>query len=231
MDIELARLVAEDLEFLAIEWNQDIDDASLRRTSPVLRNLLIEKQLENIAYQVGMEIKVLAPAICRLMSASELKQKSFFQAGGANFKGMQIQFTSMINRAKSPAEIKAGYELAKSVIGRSYPVKLGQFLKQTSFVVDGVLINREEVIKYVANKLGGTHYDPSRKPAEDGSGVSLDDKYVLLDTIRKGLITGDKNAVYYELLSIGQRISNSRDIRHLRKHLQQLVQRPAVIYL
>jgi len=65
---------------------------------------------------------------------------------------------SMVNRALSEKEIKANYERDKKVIGKSHPVKLGIFLRQPSFVVDGVLIYRDEVIKYVSNKLGGAHY-------------------------------------------------------------------------
>jgi len=38
MDIELARIVADDIDFLAREWNKDIDDASLRRASPIQSN-------------------------------------------------------------------------------------------------------------------------------------------------------------------------------------------------
>jgi len=33
MDIELVRVVQEDLDLLTKEWNQDIDDASLRQAS------------------------------------------------------------------------------------------------------------------------------------------------------------------------------------------------------
>jgi hypothetical protein len=223
MDIELARLVSEDLEFLFEEWNQDIDDASLRRTSPILRSLLIEGQLGKIAHEAGKEIRILAPEICRLVTDDELKQKKYYQAGGAKYKGMQVQSTSLIDRAMSSEEIRASYEHTKDVIGKNYPVKLGVFLKQTSFVVDGVLINREEVIKYVANKLGGAHYDSTRSNSSQKSGLSLEDKYALLDKVRNGVIVADKNAIYYELLSIGQRLVNSRNVQHLKKHLQQQV--------
>jgi hypothetical protein len=230
MDIELARLVSEDLEFLFNEWNQDIDDASLRRSSPVLRSLLVEGQLGNISHQAGKEIRILAPAICRLITEAELKHKNYYQAGGAKYKGMQVQSTSMVNRALSPEEIKADYERTKDVMGKSYPVKLSVFLKQTSFVVDGVLINREEVIKYVANKLGGAHYDSARLNSTPKGGPSLEDKYALLDKARVEIQVAGKNAIYYELLSIGQRIVNSRDVRHLKRHLQQIINRPGVIH-
>lgn len=218
MDMELARIVVEDIDFLTREWSQDIDDASLRRASPILRSLLVEGHLGKIAHDCGRSLKILAPAINKVLGEAELQEKIYFQAGGAKYKGMEIQAMSLVNRAQSPQEIKANHERDKMVIGKSYPVKLKMYLRQPSFVVDGVLIYRDEVIKYVSNKLGGAHYDESRNTTSKG-GVALEDKYTLLDKVRAGTIVADKNAVYYELLSIGQRVVNSRDVRHLQKQL------------
>ncbi len=72
MDMERARVVAEDLEYLFAEWNQDIDDASLRRSSPVLRSLLIEGLLNHVAREVDKPLQVMTPAIGRLMTDAEL---------------------------------------------------------------------------------------------------------------------------------------------------------------
>jgi len=231
MDRDLARVVSEDLDFLFNEWNQDIDDASLRRSSPVLRSLLVEGLLGHVAHQIDHDIRIMAPAIGRVVTEAELKECMFFQAGGAKYKGAVVQSITMIPRAKSPEEIKASYERSKDVIGKNYPVKLGLFLKQPSFVVKGVLINREEVVKYVANKLGGAHYDSSRSVQKESDQVSLEQKYALLDAVKNGMITADKNAVFYELLSIGQRVVNSRDVRQLRKQLAQVLSAPSIIQL
>lgn len=230
MDTELARVVADDLEYLFAVWNQDIDDASLRRSSTTLRLLLVDGLLGRVAHQVNRQIRVMAPAIGRVTTEAELRECKFFQAGGALHKGMIIQSISMIPRAKTEAEIKISYERGKAVMGKSYPVKLGTFLKQTSLVINGVLINREEIIKYVANKLGGAHYDSSRDDSNSNGDISLEQKYKLLDGVRSGIVVGDRNAIYYELLSIGQRVVNSRDIRQLRKYLTHALSLPPVIY-
>jgi len=226
MDMELARVVAEDLEYLFAEWNQDIDDASLRRNSLVLRKLLIEGLLSRVAHEVDKQVLVMTPAIGRLITDAELRECRFFQAGGALYKGTIVQSISMISRAKTEAEIKASYERSKESIEKDYPVKLNVFLKQTSLVVDGVLINREVVIKYVANKLGGAHYDKSREDTKAGGNISLEQKYELLDKVRSDVTVADKNAIYYELLSIGQRLVNSGDIHQLQKHLTNVLSLP-----
>jgi len=229
MDINLARVVSEDLDYLFNEWNQDIDDASLRRTSPVLRSLLIEGHLAKISQACGKDLRIMAPVINRVIPEAELKEATYFQAGGAKFKGMEVQSMSFVERAFTDQERKFRYERGRKAIGKSYPVKLGVFLRQVSFAVNGVLINREEVIKYVANKLGGAHYDNNRKLSSTNE-IALDDKYALLDQVHSQIVVADKNAIYYELLSIGQRMINSRDVQQLRKHLQTLVKRPQVIY-
>lgn len=90
MDIELARLVAEDLEFLLSEWNQDIDDASLRRSSPVLRSLLVDGLLSKAAHEAGKELRIMTPAICLITTVAELGECKFYQAGGALSKGMIV---------------------------------------------------------------------------------------------------------------------------------------------
>ena len=127
---------------------------------------------------------------------------------------------TILNRAKSPEEIKADYEREKVAIGQIYPEKLSLFMKQISFVISGVKINREEVIKYIANKKGGAHYDDSRKIDIIGPKGELEKKYSLLDNIHNGTYTADKNAVYYELLSIGQRLIESNDVQRIRQILK-----------
>ena len=229
IDKELLRVVLEDLDYLENEWNQDIDDPSLRRSSPMLRSLLVEGKLPLAAKMIGKDIRVLTPVTHKAYTDSDFQKMIFWQAGGAMYKGMRIQTICMTNHALSPDEIKADYERTKDIIGKNYPIKLSAFMKQSSIVVDGNSINREEVIKYVANKLGGAHYDGTRKGNNSKPGLSLEEKYALLDSVHEGTVVADKNAIYYELLSIGQRLVNSRDIRQLRKALKNIAGRPDVV--
>lgn len=217
MDIDLIKIVSEDLDYLAEEWTQDIDDSSLRRASPVLRSLLIENQLMKVANILGEEISIMAPCISKYDVHLNDPAVIFYQSGGAKYKGKEIQFLKYLNRAKSPEERNADYEREKSSIGQNYPVKLSLFMKQVSFIINGVKINREEVIKYIANKRGGAHYDDSRKIDKTGSKGELEKKYALLDNIHKSTSVADKNAVYYELLSIGQRLIASHDVQRVRQ--------------
>jgi len=217
IDDNLIKIVSEDLDYLSEEWNQDIDDASLRRASPILRSLLIEGQLMRVANMLNETVSVMAPEISK--SDDHLNDNSivFYQSGGANYKGMQVQFVSHLNRAKTPEEIKDSYEKQKALIGHNYSVKLSKFMMQISFMINGVKINREEVVKYIANKRGGAHYDVTRDTEKKGAKGALENKFVLLDKVHDGVMLADKNCVYYELLSIGQRLIGSNDVQRIRQ--------------
>lgn len=226
MDRDLLQVTLDDLNYLATEWKQDIDDSLLRITSPILRNLLIYDNLKKAATDVGQRIRIMTPAIYKVISEDDLRDYVYWQCGGAVHKGMMVMASGMKNRAISPEEIKSNYEREKNVIGKSYPIKLESYLKQPSFVVDGEIIPRATVIKYVCNKLGGTHYDPSR----DHGREVIESQFVLLDKIREQIYIADKNAIFFELLSIGQRVINSRDVRHLKKQLINTLNTPPVIH-
>lgn len=222
-DRKLLGIVNEDLTFLSTKWNQAIDDVSLRIASPILRRLLIDGMLTKAANMLNMQIEITVPLVSRAGSFENLRNVEFYQCGGAKYKGMIIQSVSMFNKALSPQEIKELYQRNKDKFDKTCPVNISVFLKQPSFVIRGTTINREEVIKYVANKLGGAHYDSKRKIAGDTSKITLEHKYALMDMVHNGMIVASKDAIYYELLSIGQTLINSRDVCQLRKKLGKLI--------
>jgi hypothetical protein len=197
----------------------------LRITSPILRTLLVEEKLKLAADMVQLRIRIMSPSIHKALSSDDLLQWSFWQCGGAKFQGTVVAATGMKNTAMSSSEMKSYMEKTSPVLGKSFPVKLSQFLKQPSFVVEGTLIQRSTVIKYVCNKLGGNHYDPSR----DYGAEEIESQFKLLDKVRKQISLANKNSIYFEILSIGQRVANSRDIRHLRKKLNNILAAPEVI--
>jgi len=225
-DRELLQVVYDGLKYLSTEWQQDIDDSLLRITSPILRTLLIDGKLKLAADTVQLRTRIMAPSIYKTLPISELKSYSYWQCGGAKHRGTMVMASGMKNYAMTAEEMKAEFEKMKPTIGKSFPVKIDQFLKQISFVVEGVTISRSTVIKYVCNKLGGTHYDSSR----DYGNEEIEAQFVLLDKIRKQIALADKNAIYFELLSIGQRIVNSRDIRHLQRRLKNILGAPQIIH-
>lgn len=219
VDKELLKVVLEDLDYLIDEWNQDIDDGSLRRASPTLRSLLVEGNLLKASQQVSFHnFRVMAPkSFYDIYSEEELANMKFWQAGGARYRGEQKMEVSIRYQGLMRMDVLNEIKQKKDLITKNYPVKLSAFLKQPSIVVERTPINRDEIIKYVSNKLGGAHYDNSRPDKK-----LLDKKYKLLDSVRDNNMASDyKNAIYFELLSIGQRLVNTKDVAKLRKLIKK----------
>ncbi len=164
MDNDLLQLVAEDIEYITKEWNQVIADDSLRRSSNVLRNLIVYGKLLKAAKMMNIEIKILLHDSNRKDSLDSVGNTTFYQAGGAKYKGLKISKFQELNKETSNEEAKKMYKLSKKQKNR--PIKLSEYLKQPSFIIHGQIIYPEDVIKYVCNKLGGAHYDTSRKSKE-----------------------------------------------------------------
>ncbi len=89
---------------------------------------------------------------------------------------------------------------------------LDEYMASTCIVVDGTAVSRRHVVKFVANRLGGAHFDPrgkkSRKREEE-------EEERLFDLMDRAVHVVRLPLVYYELLSIGQSLVNSEDIKRL----------------
>jgi hypothetical protein len=212
---ELIALTLEDLRHIAKQSVPDCDDHQLRRVSVQLRNLLIEDCLIRSWKLLQLEPKspnIIAPRL----RTEELQSTDFAVAGGGNIAGMMVGNARItVGRASSPEERKARYEKTKGDMEFSF--SLSDYMQSCALFVQGQKISRRQLVQYVANKKGGAHLDNSRKKDEQA--------YRALDAaIESGFWFGagqtqpshpGKNAVYLELLSIGQNLTTSPDIKRL----------------
>ena len=115
-----------------------------------------------------------------------------------------------LNRIKDPES---------SLHGRQQ-MSLGKFREQICAMWMGVTVTREEVIMYVAHKLGGRHYDERRRG-------NLGVKYIALDRIRT-FKTGYEepgkkflmDKVYFELLATRRFLTESESVQELARQLE-----------
>ncbi|MBU0577379.1 hypothetical protein KJ742_01220 [Patescibacteria group bacterium] len=218
MDNKLLKTVWEELVYLTNDWNaQNKSDANLRRLSASLRTLLIDSDLKlfQVAKKIGIPLRILVDSeLDLLIPGTVLRQTS-----GGKHNGLKIASFSKLNRALSNGEAK---RLSTPRARKKKPIKLSIFLKLPSITINGIDINKEDVIKYVANKLGGCHFDPKRKESHKNGKLTLEGKYAILDEHRK-LKLADKDAVYFDLLSTGQKLIQSRDIQKLKKKIQKIL--------
>jgi hypothetical protein len=197
---ELVRIVASDLQYLHDEWNEQIDDDSLRRTSAVLRLLLVQNELQRAWKEAGF---VKEPEIVALTLAYEplsLDRILFASAGGARYKGARM----------GGAFVAKGHLTPDQRRGLGPPEKrfgLRDFINSPCIAIEGALVSRRVLIKYVSNKLGGAHFDPRRDHSEEGK------VFRRLDSVGTTMRVIGKQVVYYELLSIGQALAQADDIR------------------
>lgn len=93
---------------------------------------------------------------------------------------------------------------------------LRAYVEATCMVLHGHLIPRRVLLKYVANKLGGARFDPKRGTIDE------DRLYRLLDEARDTVMVADQRVVYFELLSAGQALAASDDVRRLQERIREM---------
>lgn len=203
-ELELLRTVFEDLKYLSKEWTQWVEDDDLRRSSNVLRVQLVDGNYGRAWRLLGLpkEPTIVATDLSLFMGTIPQERIVFAQAGGARSRNIDMRFFFEISYAISnrERECQEEYSLFRTVY------KMTEYLRSVSFIVKGSRISRREVIKYVANKLGGTHFDISRNRKGD-------DTFILLDQIRKTYTIAERPAVNLELLAIGQSVVKAPDTK------------------
>jgi len=219
MGSDLLAYIYEELNYFQNEWKHDISDIAIRRGSTSLRSLLHEDKLQLAWKEVGFEKqpRILATSLDYININDPLYDFSFMQAGGAKTFGAEIKNAAVYNRALSDKEIKELYNKEKNEIEQK-PISLSEFKKSTCIIINKIKISREEVILYVGNKLGGSHFDEKRNIEK-----TIEAKFFIMDNYRKMIKIGNRDPIYLELLSIVHYIQQSQDIHKLRKIIKDLL--------
>lgn len=222
LNIHFLFTVLDDLEFLDKNWGNDITESQIRRNSPVLRYLLVDGKIKEAGAMLNQRIRVLTPLSSLEENLPEKESIKFFMSGGASTNKGRIGRMVVYDRALSAEEVKNMYEMDKVLSGKSKAVPIDTFLNQVSFIYGKCKIKRRTVIKYMCNKMGGTHYDSKRKIPTSISTEVEDEHYSFLDRIYTTWKSFDMNVIHLELLGIGQRFIDSTDVKNLKKGIQLL---------
>jgi hypothetical protein len=204
MDDPLVENVAADLSYLRSGWGASVDDDTLRRDTAVLRRLLVEGDLQRAWKAAGfekepvVECRSLDPVAFRIPPTDVV----FASAGGGIYGGAWFGGANVFTGIS-----KEGVDALRTGAGREQ-IMLGlrKFTESPCILIGAQSISRRTVIKYVANKAGGVHFDPSRKQTPEELQFSM------LDSASKNLGMLDKNAVNFELLSTGQALGRAKDV-------------------
>ncbi len=200
----LARVVMSDLRYLGTGWHApDIDEDVLRRDSAILRRLLIDNggMLQRLRRQLGLRGEPRVTAI----DVTELKGRVDLAVAGGGSVG-EWEFRSIMAWEDPNAPSVDFPEPTELVLSR--------FLDSACVLLDDTLVRRRHLIKYVANKLGGVHFDTTRNP---GRGTNQQEVlgFAALDEVREQFSVRQLPSVYFELLSIGQALLQSPGVQEL----------------
>lgn len=197
---ELRRTVRSDLQHLADTWVDEVDDDWLRRESAYFRRLLIGDRMGDVLRLWKAERRKGEPRLLgATLAALDASDVDFATADpvrtrwGTTFSA--IAYTS-IREDRPPLP---GPQL----------MPLSRYLDGVPLIAGGTKVRRRDLVKYVANKLGGAHLDERRDPARDAA-------FIALDQIR-GASVMDRQATFGQLLAMGQALVGSEDVQDLTK--------------
>jgi hypothetical protein len=118
-----------------------------------LRMLLIDRQIAKSAASHGIRLEITATDNRFIKSVEPLSKVSFFMSGGCTVGLVRLD----------PFVVAAtGVAVPPISVCLTRRMMLGKFLDDPVLCVMGRIVTRAEVIHYVANKMGGVHYDAKR---------------------------------------------------------------------
>jgi len=212
IDKNFIEIILQDIQYLKKEWGENVDDATLRRGSTILRRLLVNNDLQKAWKLLGFEKSPLIESVSlqKVIKNIPIQKVELASAGGGKYKGLIMAGALAVESVYFPRSQERQSHPPTETLG------LHSFLKSNCLIVKGQVINRRQLINYVANKLGGAHFDSGREGLEEGNFFSLLDKAMQFKFV-------DKDPVYFELLSIGQVFVASKDIDTLCEKAHRLL--------
>lgn len=213
---DFLRTVHDDLALLRrIDFAKPLR-SEVRVASAILRRLLYEQMLLNAWKLAGLqeEPHFNAVDLDSMLQSVDRKYISYAYAGGATTEGAQYIGYILLVVPKAELELEGEDAVLKRVSTSMSPAvrrdfSLSEFYASTCVASGHAGVSRIEMIRYVANKLGGVHWDNQRGAWTD----PIDSRHRLLD--EEHLIVGRLPAPLYETLSIAQAVAESADTLRL----------------
>ena len=194
-DISLIKTVTAHLKQLSILSAYNADEADIRVASGSLRFLLVEDSLARAWRASGLGGPMTFKARC--ITSTQGNDVVAYCGGGDLLPG--IPFAA--SRNATLAEL---------------PLDLSAFCKRTRIQVGSVKVSTIQLVQYVANTLGGAHFDPEGKSPKSRKPV-----FDLLRRLEAGEFGGlpfrvnDRNLLHHEILSVAQALIRSPEVTRL----------------
>lgn len=213
---EFLRIVHDDLIFLrSLDYNEP-SRTTARVASSILRRLLYDG-LYRLAWQLaGMEREpaVLAVDLAAMLNEVEPRYIQYAYAGGAPTKGAQHKGYILLAIPLAEVGVESHEIVARRIQNQLRPVErrffsLSQFCESPSVISGNAAVSRLTLVRYVANKLGGVHWDNQRGRWTDPVGS----RHRLLD--EEHIFVGVLPGALFEIVSIAHAIASSQSTDEL----------------
>jgi hypothetical protein len=190
-DIQLIETVQAHLKQLATVAVFNADEPTLRMVTGTLRALLVEEMLQRAWRTSGLGGPITFKTYCIVSTQGD--DVVAYCGGGDLIPNIPISWGHNAHVAERTLNLK-------------------DFCRQTRIQIGTATASTIDIVKYVANALGGSHFDPDGKTAR---------KFDLLRRIESGEIgqlflqANNRNALHHELLSIAQSVTRSPQVHQL----------------
>ena len=188
----LIKVVHEDLTYLLLQWPKgEVRDDEVRRSSTVLRRLFTYRELLQVwVTVVGPKDYIVKGDYIEIVDPKRLREVEFATASPADQgSGMKVFAAMVFNKIQNGSD---------PILVAQQDVPLKKYLNQTACIISRVPVNRDELVQFVANKLGGAHYDDGRQKPREQS-IAVMEQYSI----------GNRPALIHEMLSCGQSLAAS----------------------
>jgi hypothetical protein len=219
MNLDYLRVIAEDLELLKNSWTHQYPEPDIRRGSAILRRLLIENQYMNAWKHVGFDKQPTLNAVDLLSLVEGIPESQIIVslAMGAHYRDT---YWAGICLTSNNMRIKTHDSMFNS---QSYPGEktyyLSDYLSSSSGIANSKHITRKDVIKYIANVLGGVHINQKQRKEEQ--------KLIArVEKFHKKIKLQQSDGLLIELTAIAQAIGHSTDCSKLITKIRTLLGKP-----
>jgi hypothetical protein len=219
---EYLRTVYDDLAFLQSMRFERPSRTEVRISSSVLRRLLHEHMLA-AAWRISElpdQPRITAVDLDAVVGDVPRRYIHYAYAGGAPTKRAQHSGYALLVIPKD--EVSAGdYDATARAMsqklraGARRDFSLPDFCGSASVISGGAAVTRVDVVRYVANKLGGVHWDNER----GGWTTPQGSRHRLLD--EQHIVVGGLPGALYEVISIAHALVSAPDVARLMQTIDQ----------
>ncbi|WP_170436609.1 hypothetical protein [Ruegeria arenilitoris] len=207
--------VLEDLEFIESTWTEQPTRTIARVYASILRRLIVDRMYEATWTFLGMpeEPSISAVDLDASIASVDSKFIHYAYAGGAPTKpASHCSYALFVVPGAGLSEMQKKEKIKEltsqlSPSKRSFPIS--EFYASSSVMTGSVRVSREGIIRYVANKLGGVHWDNRR-----GKWIEpIGGRHRFLD--EQHMYVGPLSAPLYEIVSISYALISSEATKQL----------------